>query len=163
MNKKFILSLSLLAALAFSAPTMTYAAPKKEKPAAAADETRPIPYHGSVSAVDAGAKTFTIKGKQKDRVFTVTDKTTITKDGAAAEFAAITVGEEIRGQATKSGDNWEAVKVMLGAKEKEGKAAKGGKKEEAKPAGDAAAPATAAPAAPAAEPAPAAPAGDAAK
>jgi hypothetical protein len=161
MKIKSLLTLSLLAALAIGMPSSGLAAPKKEKPAtgektdAAATTSKPIPYHGKVAAVDAAAKTFTIKGKQKDRVFAVTDKTVITKDGATADLATITAGEEVQGSATKTGDNWEALKVIVGAKA----AGKGAKKEEAKPTEPA--PAAAAPA-PAASPAPgAAPAGDA--
>jgi len=165
MNRKSILTLAVLAAFAIGAPVSSFAKPKEKAAAAgekAATESKPVPYHGKVASVDATAKTFTIKGKEKDRVFSITDKTTITKDGAAADISAITAGEEVRGQAIKSGDNWEAVKVMLGAKEpKAGKEAKDTKKkDEAKPAADAkpdaAAPAAPAPAAPAA-PADAAP------
>jgi hypothetical protein len=155
MNKKSILIMSVLAAFALGAPVTSFAA-KKDKTAAAADSTtaKAVPYHGKVASVDAAAKTFTIKGKTKDRVFTITDKTTIMKDGAAADIAAVVAGEEVTGQATKSGDNWEALKVYVGGKEK---GAKGAKKEAAEPAKDGAAtPAKPADAAPAA-PAPAAP------
>jgi hypothetical protein len=171
MNKKSILAVAVLAALAVGSPISAIAAPKK---AAAADTTdaasKPIPYHGKVASVDATAKTFTIKGKQKDRVFSITDKTVITKDGAAADITAIAAGEDVRGSAAKTGDNWEALKVTLGAAEKAGKTAKAGKKEDAtkpaesgatapaKPAEAAPAPADAAGAAAPAAPAPAAPA-----
>ncbi len=160
MKIKSLLTLGLVSAVALGLPASTMAAPKKEKPAAgektdkadagAATASKPIPYHGKVAAVDAAAKTFTIKGKQKDRVFAVTDKTVITKDGAPADLSALAAGEEVQGSATKTGDNWEALKVTVGAKA----AAKGAKKEEAKPA-DAAAPAAPLPGAAAA------PAGDA--
>ncbi len=157
MNRKSLLTLAVLAAFSIGAPLSTYAKTKEaSKPAATekAAESKAIPYHGKVEAVDATAKTFTIKGKEKDRVFSITDKTVITKDGAAADISAITAGEEVRGQATKEGDKWEALKVMVGAKEKGAK--EGKKKEEAKPAETKpeAKPAEAAPAAPApAEPA----------
>jgi hypothetical protein len=130
MNKKTILAVALLAALAVGAPFNASAAPKKAAADAGETAPKPIPYHGKVASVDATAKTFTIKGKQKDRVFSLTDKTVITKDGAAADITAITAGEEVRGSATKSGDNWEALKVTIGAAEKAGKTAKGAKKEE---------------------------------
>ncbi len=128
MIKQSLVTLGLVAAFAVCAPMTGFAA-KKEKAPAAEPSERLIPYHGKVDSVDATAKTFTIKGKEKDRVFSVTDKTTIMKDGAAADLAALTAGEEVHGSAKKTGDNWEAVKVTVGAK------AKGAKKEEAKPAG----------------------------
>lgn len=133
MNKKFLITLGLLAGLALGAPVTGFAAEKKpdakpgEKAAAPekpATEGRPIPFVGKVTAVDAAAKTFSLKGKEKDRVFAVTDKTTIVgKDGAPAKLEAITVGEEVRGSATKNGDAWTAGKVTIGAKEKAPKAA----------------------------------------
>src|SRR4029453_7026774 len=95
-------------------------AAEKEKAAGttatAATSSKPIPYVGKVSAVDATAKTFTLKGKDKDRVFSITESTKITKDGAPADLSAVTAGEEVRGQATKSGDKWEATSVMIGEK-----------------------------------------------
>jgi hypothetical protein len=43
----------------------------------AKQSTRPIPFHGMISAVDQGTKTFTITGKKESRVFKITDKTSI--------------------------------------------------------------------------------------
>ncbi len=149
MIKKSMLAMAVLAAFAIGAPSTALCATKKDKPATpdpakAAETTKSIPYHGKVASVDAAAKTFTIKGLKKDRLFSTTDKTVITKDGAPADIAAITVGEEVQGSAKKSGDNWEALKITIVTKD--AKAAKaGGKKEEAKPA-DTAAPAAAKPA-----------------
>lgn len=129
MKKTALTALAIVAALGVCAPVTALAAKKEKQAATAADAAgKPIPYHGKVASVDASAKTFTIKGKEKDRVFSVTDKTTIMKDGAAADLSAITQGEEVHGSATKSGDSWEAIKVIVGAKEK-----KTAKKDEAKP------------------------------
>jgi hypothetical protein len=137
MNRRFLLAFSLLAGLLLSAPAPSFAADKKpadKKPAAetpAADATsKPIPFHGKVTAVDPAAKTFSIKGKEKDRVFHMSDKSSVVgKDGQPADLAAIPVGEEVRGSAVKTGDDWEARKVTIGAKEgaaaKPAKGAKG--------------------------------------
>jgi hypothetical protein len=96
-------------------PSGATEAPKGAE-AKAAESGAKVPYHGTVSAVDPTAKTFTIKGKEKDRVFHVTDATKITKDGAASDLSGLTAGQEVRGQVTKHGDKWEAVSVMTGAK-----------------------------------------------
>ena len=138
MQKKFIIS-SIIAVIALSTPVLTFAKDKEtaagatvaEKPAADAS-AKPVPYRGKVSSVDATAKTFTIKGKERDRVFSITDHTKITREGAAADLAAVAAGEEVRGQATKSGDNWEAVSVMIGAKPATDKNAANAKSEDAK-------------------------------
>ncbi|MES2572091.1 MAG: hypothetical protein V4710_18800 [Verrucomicrobiota bacterium] len=81
-----------------------------------------VPYHGTIGAVDVAAKTFTIKGKQKDRVIYLTDSTKITKEGVVADMGALAAGEGVRGQLTRKGDQWEAASVMLGAKSNTGKA-----------------------------------------
>ncbi len=73
-----------------SATAVSAAAPAKQS-------TRPIPFHGMISAVDQNAKTFTIAGKAKSRVFKVTNKTAITKSGKAASMQDITENEEASG------------------------------------------------------------------
>lgn len=120
MNPRFLLRLALVAGLAISAPTLALAAKTKPPatPAATPETGRSVPYHGKVTVVDAAAKTFSIKGKEKDRVFATTEETVIIgKDGAPATLASIPVGEEVRGSAMKSGDTWTAKKVTLGVKD----------------------------------------------
>jgi hypothetical protein len=86
-----------IAALALSAPMALQAAAK--------DKTeRAIPFHGMISAVDQTAKTFTIAGKEKARVFKVTDKTILTKAGAPATMKDVVANEEVRGSYVKAAD-----------------------------------------------------------
>lgn len=116
-----------IAALALSAPTALQAAEKKSPspapnastktaPPAAKDKTeRAIPFHGMISAVDQTAKTFTIAGKEKARVFKVTDKTVLTKAGAPATLKDVLANEEVRGSYVKTADgSLEARIVKLG-------------------------------------------------
>lgn len=84
---------------------------------------RPIPYHGMVSAVDATAKTFTIAGKEKSRVFKITDKTVVTKAGNPATMKDVVANEEVRGSYWKEADGLEAKSVKLGPMTAEEKAA----------------------------------------
>jgi len=80
---------------------------------------RPVPFHGMISAVDQKAKTFTIAGKEKSRVFKVTDKTTVTKGGNAATMKDIAENEEVSGSYWKNADGTlEAKTVKLGPMEK---------------------------------------------
>src|SRR5947209_12523046 len=60
-------------------------------------KARAIPFHGTISAVDQRAKTFTIAGKEHSRVFKITDKTVMTKSGAAATIKDAVANEEARG------------------------------------------------------------------
>lgn len=148
--KKFTLSLALLTALALSTPLTGFGADakKKEKPTASnqptekagGDQTvgktdakpageKPTGFGGKVSAVDASAKTFTVKNKTSERVFHVTESTKIKKDGAAADMSAIAVGDAVTGSHMKKGDTMDAVTVNLGERKA---AAKGEKKTEEK-------------------------------
>jgi len=80
---------------------------------------RPIPFHGMISAVDHTAKTFTISGKEKSRVFKVTDKTAITRAGKAATMKDIVENQEVSGSAWQNLDGTlEAKMVKLGPMEK---------------------------------------------
>ena len=97
--------------IATSSPTPT-ASPAKQS-------SRPIPFHGMVSAVDQKGKTFTITGKEKSRVFKVSDKTTITKGAPAATIKDISENQEVSGSYWKNPDGtFEAKIVKLGPTEK---------------------------------------------
>lgn len=88
------------------------------------NKARAIPFHGIISAVDQKAKTFTIAGKENSRVFKITDKTVITKAGAAATMKDVVVNEEVRGSYWKVTDgSLEAKTVKLGPKTEAEKAA----------------------------------------
>src|SRR5437899_11576341 len=77
--------------------------------------TRPIPFHGMVSAVDQKNKTFTISGKEATRVFKVTNKTGIMKGAAAGTMKGIADNEEVSGAYGKNADGTlEAKFVRLG-------------------------------------------------
>jgi len=81
--------------------------------------SRPIPFHGMVSAVDQTKKTFTISGKEATRVFKVTDKTSILKGARAATMSDIVDNEEVSGAYWKNPDGTlEAKMVKLGPMEK---------------------------------------------
>jgi hypothetical protein len=70
-----------------------------------------------ISAVDQKAKTFTIAGKEKSRVFKITDKTVVTKAGAPATMKDMVANEEVRGSYWKMTDGTlEAKTVKLGPK-----------------------------------------------
>jgi len=71
----FPLSLGAQTAKSSSSSPTPSASPSKQP-------TRPIPFHGMVSAVDHKNKTFTVSGKEATRVFKVTDKTSIMKGAA---------------------------------------------------------------------------------
>jgi hypothetical protein len=132
MKNKLQLIPAYIAALALCAPTLTAAASKappsapdtatapvasaKAAPPAEKDPTeRAVPFHGTISAADQQAKTFTIAGKEKSRVFKITDKTVLTKAGMAATMKDVTVNEEVRGSYWKAMDgSLEARIVKLG-------------------------------------------------
>ena len=147
MKNKLQLIPACIAALALCAPAAWAAAPKASPspgaatspaastkaapPAAKSTTARAIPFKGVIATVDQSAKTFTIAGKEKSRVFTITDKTVITKGGAAATAKDLMANEEVRGSYWKAdGGTLEAKTVKIGAMTEAEKAAgsKGSKK-----------------------------------
>ena len=145
-NKSIIISSVCVLALAVCVPLSVSAKGKKSEASPAADASpsasvaaspRALPFHGMISAVDQSAKTFTIAGKETSRVFKVTDRTTVTKDGNPATMSDIAANDQARGSYWKGEDgSLEAKTVKLGAKtekEKSKKKSKKDKEEEASP------------------------------
>ncbi|MCA1660212.1 MAG: hypothetical protein LC642_06715 [Verrucomicrobiaceae bacterium] len=129
MKTKFKIITGCTAALVYCAPLAAFAAsptpaasPKTspaEKTTAAATTTkvRAIPFHGTISTVDQTAKTFTIAGKEKSRVFKIMDTTVITKAGAPATMTDVVANEYVSGSYFKAADgSLEAKSVKLGPK-----------------------------------------------
>ena len=128
-KSKFI-SAACIAALAFCVPVSGWAKEKKSaspapavSPAASAAASpapkspKALPFHGKISAVDQTAKTFSIAGKEATRVYKITDKTVITKEGKPATMADVAENEEVRGSYWKQADgSLEAKTVKLGQK-----------------------------------------------
>lgn len=79
---------------------------------AAKQGTRPLPFHGMISAVDQNAKTFAIAGKKQSRTFTVTDKTSITKGAKTATMQDITENEEASGSYWRNADGTLETKMI---------------------------------------------------
>ncbi len=112
-SKCYLPSIAAIAPLLFS---LSLAA---QTPSPPKQSTRPVPFHGMVSAVDQKNKTFTISGKEVTRVFQVTDKTMILKGARTATMADIVDNEEVSGAYWKNPDgSLEAKMVKLGPMEK---------------------------------------------
>ncbi|MFN2507217.1 MAG: hypothetical protein ABR589_00405 [Chthoniobacterales bacterium] len=119
-SKSFLLTAVCVTGIALCAPATASAQAKKSpSPSAkaspstaasaaadapAAKTARAIPFRGTASSVDQSAKTFTIAGKTSSRVFKVTDKTTVTKDGAAATLADLNDNDAVTGSYWKQED-----------------------------------------------------------
>lgn len=134
MNRNILTTLGL--ALAFSVGALAQASPaptapppggtgskveaKAETKAEGKAETRPArnagyPFRGKLKAVDLTAKTLTLAGREKDRVFHVTAETKFTKDGKAATLADGAKVEDVAGYARAGKDGRaEAVTVRFG-------------------------------------------------
>ena len=81
--------------------------------ASPAGNARAIPFRGNVASIDASVKTFTV-GR---RTIKVADQTKITKQGATATMADITVGEKVSGSYWKKDDgSLEAKNIKVGVK-----------------------------------------------
>ncbi len=73
---------------------------------------RVIPFHGMISAVDAKAKTFTIAGKGKTRVFKISDQSAISKGTASGTIKDVVEKEEVRGSYWKEADGTLMAKMV---------------------------------------------------
>jgi hypothetical protein len=132
----YLLAMALCAPVAVSAVTKK---PASSSPKASASPSakptpsptatpvvkpRALPFYGTISSVDQEAKTFTVAGKKKSRVFKITDRSVLSKAGAAATMQEIVANEEVRGSYWKAADgSLEAKKVELGPKSEVEKAA----------------------------------------
>jgi hypothetical protein len=119
--------------LAFCLPLPAQTLPKKARSISASNTptatpspvaspaamTRSFPFHGMVSAIDRNGKGFTIAGKQKARVFKITERTVITRSGKPAALGDLAENEEVSGSYWKNADGTlEAKTVKLGPMEK---------------------------------------------
>jgi hypothetical protein len=139
-NKSQLIIGAYIVALAFCVPLTAQTMPRKSassspSPSASASAVaspgkpspHPIPFHGMVSAMDKNGKTFTIAGKEKSRVFKITDKTTVTKGGNAATIKDIAQNEEVSGSYWKNADgSLEAKQVKIGPMSEKKKESKKG-------------------------------------
>jgi len=115
----FVISTSASAFRQKPSPTPTVSPAAKatasDSASPGAKAERAIPFHGMISAVDTRAKTFTIAGKEKSRVFKITNKTALTKAGNPATMKDVVEKEEARGSYWKRADGTlEAKSVKLG-------------------------------------------------
>ena len=166
MKNKLQLIPACIAALALCAPAVAAAASKTSPstapstatapaastkaapPAAINRKERAVPFHGIISAVDQKAKTFTIAGKEKSRVFKITDQTVLTKAGMAATMKDVAANEEVRGSYCKAADgSLEARTVKLGPMTEAEKAAAEKHSKKKEPKSEATAPPSASPSA----------------
>ena len=84
----------------------------------AAKKPKQMPFYGSVKAVDLKAKTLTLVGKEKDRVFLVTDSTRIHDSGANKKLEDVQVGRKVGGLAkANASGKWEVATLNLGVKQ----------------------------------------------
>jgi hypothetical protein len=88
---------------------------------------RQLPFHGKVRAVDSKARTLTLQGKEKDRVFQLTEQTKIQRDGKPETLEEVRPGESVGGLARESSAGvWELVTLNIGERASKSKQPKAG-------------------------------------
>ena len=112
---------ALIVSLPFGAQAATATDTTKPAtaPAAAGDKVakdKPLPYAGTVDAVDKAKQSFTFKEAAGERTFVVTAETKVlnTATKQPAKFDDIAVGTYLTGSYIKKGDVLEAHSVHLG-------------------------------------------------
>lgn len=89
-----------------------------------ADDPKPstrakqMPFRGTIVKVDIERKTIALAGRERDRVFHITDQTRIRKDGEPANLADVKVGDTVGGLARAADvpDRWNVVTLNVGGK-----------------------------------------------
>jgi Cu/Ag efflux protein CusF len=112
--KRLIVPVIMSLVLSGLALTVTAADNAPAEAPAKAKKAGSIPLRGTVSAVDAAAKTITLKGAQKDRVFAVTTETTIMKNGAAATVNDVAAGDYVTGAYMENNGKMELRSLKVG-------------------------------------------------
>jgi len=122
MNRMLIRSLGLALALtasAFAQNTGTAAPASGDSAAPATAKAAKVsgyPFRGKLKSVNKEALTFTLAGKEKDRVFHVTVDTKFVRDGKAVALGDGAAGEEVAGYARNdSGGKAQALSVRFGS------------------------------------------------
>jgi hypothetical protein len=111
MNKR-LLKISLLTIVTAAITALSLVARAEDTGAAAAKPAK-TKFSGTVSAVNASAKTFTV-GNQ---TFTVTDGSKISRNGKEATLADVVVGDPAKGSYTTGADGkLDVTKVGFGKK-----------------------------------------------
>ncbi len=96
-------------------------------------ESRKLPFHGKLGAVNEKDRTITVSYTTGDKVYHLTSQTEILKYDQPATLADAVMGEQVSGAFHKIGDRMELTKLTL-AKHPESKAEGGKKVKEPKPA-----------------------------
>ena len=126
---KKLLGIAVLTGAILALPYFTQAAdapadaPKTEK------KPRGMPINGKVGAVDKTAKTITLEGKEKARVFQITSETRIRKDRKPATLDDVVIGDRVGGFARENADGkMEVVTLNAGLAQPRAKENQGEKK-----------------------------------
>jgi hypothetical protein len=91
--------------------------PAADAASSPAKKQKALPFHGIISAVDQTAKTFSIAGKEKTRVFRITDRSaivrTLHKGGdAPGTMTDVAIGQKASGSFWKNADDSLEVKSV---------------------------------------------------
>ncbi len=135
---KLITKLTLLLTLATVPLAIIHAQDEMPVPAESSPSTKAaktpkaIPFHGTVSAVDAAAGTFSISNKDgsKTRIYTLSQTAKLTKEDKDITLADVKTGDNVRGSGLKVDENkTEVNSAKFGPKTAEENAADQKKKE----------------------------------
>jgi Cu/Ag efflux protein CusF len=103
---KKILSVVLSLIFVFAVTSISFAAETKDAAAAPAVEqkeaAKPVQVTGEITAIDAAAKTFTVKGRKGEVAFSANDKTKVKAGKEAKTLADLKAGDKVTVKYTKA-------------------------------------------------------------
>ena len=101
---KKLLGIALLVGAILGMPFAAQPADAPATPPAAEKKARALPFRGKVGAVDKVAKTVTLEGSERARVFQITSQSKIRKDKKPATLDEVMVGDRVGGSQRESAD-----------------------------------------------------------
>ena len=115
MSKKLIAAFALAAIAAFTLPSFAGTTPAAHTAKAV---TAPATHAakaaaGELTAVDATAKTFSVKSKSATESFTLGTGATITMQGKAGQFSDLKIGQKVEVRYNMEGSNRVATSITI--------------------------------------------------
>jgi hypothetical protein len=117
---KTIIGAALAAAILATPLSLSATENAQAKPTVAAEKpakAKQMPFRGKIKAVDKKAKTVTLLGRTKDRVFRVSETSKIRREGKTVKLETLRKGESVGGLARMNGEGqWVVVTLNIKTK-----------------------------------------------
>jgi hypothetical protein len=117
MIKLFATALSALMLSCALNQALAQSGPEKADDPKPPTRAKQMPFRGKIVKVDLEKKTIALAGKERDRVFQITEQSRIRKNGEPLKLEDVKTGDTVGGLARANGtDGWDVVTLNVGEK-----------------------------------------------